>query len=145
MTVNEAKALNEKVVALAKEFPELHLTAKVTFTKDPFVKDGHNAYITITGPVSSDEEREFCTKNDLPFAQYVDGVLDDSRGFLEFEHDHSLTAQEVDDLVSEYYNARTDLDRYTWFRKIEDTVKKYFHREDRPDNFFKLINIIVLG
>ena len=144
MTINEAKAINEKLIKLVEEYPELNLTAKVTFTEDPLVTGEHNVYISITnGCITSDQEVEFCKEHDMAFAQYVNGHLEDSCGALRFED--CLSHDDVQNLVYRYYHAKTGGEKFEAFQKIGKTVMEYNHRDDKPENFFQLTNILVMG
>lgn len=83
MTIAEAKRINKKLEELVNLFPELHLSAKVTFSKDPFVEGHHDYHITIQNDwVGADEDAKFSKECGIPYAEYENGVLLDSEGDL---------------------------------------------------------------
>ena len=76
MTRKEAKEIIEKLNTIISEYPELKLTAKVTFSEDCLDKSKIHTFITLqNGSVSSDDQADFCKEYDIPYAQYKDGTF----------------------------------------------------------------------
>ena len=87
MTRKEANTILDKLNAIIAAYPELKLTAKVTFSEDQLDKGKIHPFITLqNGSVSADEQADFCKEYNIPYANYSDGrFVDSSFNQLSFE------------------------------------------------------------